>query len=144
MMKLILACSLLLVTACSSKIDYTPLSHLKSFSQAEHLIKKFLREQPSKFVPANIEVTRKYLEITRNIVRRSLLHGSVTYPKKTYIYYSNIGDIDLHARINDYYIWVRDKNNGKIIARFYSSSKSKSEEFINALYSLKAMFVKQK
>lgn len=132
----ILICTLLLVVACASTIKYVP-EPSESVSKAKLTIKRFLQEQPSKFVPTDIEITDNYVKMTNQVESISLLFGGVTTtPTVTFIYYSNIGEIKLYYKRGIYRIAVFDKGSTIERCKVYSTNESKAKGFIDALYTL--------
>ena len=132
----ILICTLFLVVACASTINYVPESS-ESISEAKLTIKRFLQEQPSKFVPTDVEITDDYIKMTNQVANLSLLVGGITtVPTVTFIYYSNIGEIKLYYKRGIYRIVVFDKDSTIVRCKVYSINESKAKGFIDALYTL--------
>lgn len=140
MKKFIFACTLLLVFACASTMNYVP-KQFQSVSEAKLTIKRFLKEQPPEFVPYNIEITTDCLKTENYLIRGSVLAaGITTVPTITYVCYSNIGDIKLYFKKGIYRIFVFDKDSSVVRSKYYSSNESKAKKFIDALYTLKMDF----
>ena len=133
MKKFIFACTLLLIFACASTKNYVP-KQFQSASEAKLIILRFLREQPPKFAPHDIEIADNYL---RTEHYANPVKALARVPTITYIYYSSIGDIKLYYKNGIYRIFVFDKDGTRVRRRYYSSSESRSKELIDALYTLK-------
>ena len=137
MKKFIFACTLLLVFACASTMNYVP-KQFQSVVEAKSIIFRFLKEQPPKFVPYDIEVANDYLKTGSYFTRIDYFLGVIsTTPTTTYLYYSNIGDIKLYFKKGIYRIFVFDKDSSFVRSKYYSTNESKAKEFIDALYTLK-------
>ena len=132
----ILICTLLLVVACASTINYVPKSS-ESVLEAKLTIKQFLQQQPPQFVPNDVEITDNYFKMIKQSTRAGIwTYGITTVPIVTFVYYGNIGKINLYYKKGIYRIFVFDKDSNIVRCKVYSANENKAKGFIDALYTL--------
>lgn len=131
---LLLAGSSLLfaVAGCASRIAYTP-SCVYDETQARRIAQRFLEEQPAKYAPIQVEITGEKISLT--------LGGNRAVPAVSTIYRDNIGSTELSHRhqwhMHHWYVArVYDKN-GSMFARAISRSQARSQQFLDAIASLR-------
>lgn len=127
--------ALTLITACSSPMQYKPITMDRN--QALSSLEKTLLQQHIKYMPSELEVTGQYFRSTR-IRYKS---GTEDYkpekiPRTDHIYFKKIGVISLYKKNSLYVVQVKDTSD-KTIYWYGTYRADVAKEFVNALESLR-------